>query len=72
LERRLGDIEGVSDVHDVHAWSLTNEKPVVTLHTVLDETADYNSTLQKINAVLKDKFGIEHATVQLERKQRTH
>ena len=68
----LGDIEGVSDVHDVHAWSLTNEKPVVTLHTVLDEAADYNLTLQKINAVLKDKFGIEHATVQLERKQRTH
>lgn len=68
----LGDIEGVSDVHDVHAWSLTNERPVVTLHTVLDETADYNSTLQKINNVLKEKFGIEHATIQLERKQRTH
>ncbi|MBK7361479.1 MAG: cation transporter [Micavibrio sp.] len=68
----LGDIEGVSDVHDVHAWSLTNERPVVTLHTVLDETADYNSTLQKINNVLKEKFGIEHATIQLERKKRTH
>ena len=68
----LGDIEGVSDVHDVHACSLTNERPVVTLHTVLDETADYNSTLQKINDVLKGKFGIEHATIQLERKQRTH
>ncbi|MGB4107396.1 MAG: cation diffusion facilitator family transporter [Alphaproteobacteria bacterium] len=68
----LGDIEGVFDVHDVHAWSLTNERPVVTLHTVLDETADYNSTLQKINNVLKEKFGIEHATIQLERKQRTH
>ncbi len=68
----LGDIDGVSDVHDVHAWSLTNERPIVTLHTVLDETADYNSTLQKINSVLKEKFGIEHATIQMERKQRTH
>jgi cobalt-zinc-cadmium efflux system protein len=68
----LGDIEGVTDVHNVQAWSLTNERPVVTLHAVLDEAADYNATLQKINSVLKEKFGIEHATIQIERKERSH
>ncbi|MCE7887024.1 MAG: cation transporter [Alphaproteobacteria bacterium PRO2] len=68
----LGDIEGVTDVHDVHAWSLTNERPVVTLHAVLDEAADYNTALNKINAVLKENFGIEHATIQIERKERSH
>jgi len=62
----LGGIEGVLDIHHVHAWSLTNEQPIVTLHAVLEKTANHEKILQRINDVLKEHFNIYHATVQLE------
>lgn len=61
-------VEGVADVHHVHAWSLTSERPLVTLHAVLVESADHTTTLCDIQGVLLDRFGIEHATVQIERR----
>ena len=63
----LSEVSGVVDIHHVHAWSLTNERPIVTLHAVLDQTADHNVTLDKLHGVLKERFGIEHATIQIER-----
>lgn len=62
----LSGISGVTDIHDVHAWSLTNERPMVTLHAVLEDGANNNIVLAQINAVLKEKFGIDHATIQIE------
>ena len=62
----LGEIKGIKDIHHVHAWSLTNEKPVVTLHAVLEDAANQNDMLTKMNDILKSRFGIEHATIQIE------
>lgn len=62
----LGEIAGIKDIHHVHAWSLTNEKPVVTLHAVLEDTANQNEMLSKMNDILKSRFGFEHATIQIE------
>ena len=63
----LSEVPGVVDIHHVHAWSLTNERPVVTLHVVLDDTADHNTTLDKLHKILKERFAIDHATIQIER-----
>ncbi len=62
----VGDLPGVTDVHDVHAWSLTDQRKVLTLHAVLTPGLDQTEMMRKIHAVLKDRFGIEHATIQLE------
>lgn len=61
-------VDGVTDVHHVHAWSLTSERPLVTLHAVLAQSADHTTALCDIQGVLLDRFGIEHATVQIERE----
>lgn len=66
----LGDVDGVIDVHHVHAWSLNSERSIVTLHVVLEDAADHNTALAAINGVLISKFGIEHATIQTERGAR--
>ncbi|WP_328702991.1 cation diffusion facilitator family transporter [Arenibaculum pallidiluteum] len=65
-------VPGVVDVHHVHAWSLTTERPVVTLHAVIDEDADQNGAVAAINGVLQTRFGIDHATVQVERGACAH
>ncbi|MGH6945054.1 MAG: cation diffusion facilitator family transporter, partial [Geminicoccaceae bacterium] len=56
----------VLDVHHVHAWLLTTERPLMTLHANVREGADYHAVLLAIRRFLEDRFGIGHATVQIE------
>lgn len=71
----LGEIESdlakavpdVEDIHHVHAWSITQERPMVTLHARICATADSDRTLLALKARLADRFGINHATVEIER-----
>ena len=60
-------VPGVLDVHHIHAWALTGDRPLLTLHAAVDETADSPATVNRIKAVLSARFGIDHATVQLDR-----
>ncbi len=60
------NVPGVADVHHVHAWSLTEKKPLVTLHARLEEPHGSQATLTAIKARLRERFGIGHATVEME------
>jgi cobalt-zinc-cadmium efflux system protein len=60
------NVPGVADVHHVHAWSLTQKKPLVTLHARVAEPHSPDTTLTAIKARLRDRFGIGHATVEVE------
>ncbi|HTK97059.1 MAG TPA: cation diffusion facilitator family transporter [Pseudomonadales bacterium] len=66
VEKELKDLPGVCDIHHLHAWSLTGEAPIVTLHAQLFEHADRQQTLAVILENLGTRFGVEHATVQIE------
>ncbi len=60
-------VEDVTDVHHIHAWVLTPEQPpLLTLHVDVSEGSDPRRLLPLIKHHLKERFGIEHATVQLE------
>jgi cobalt-zinc-cadmium efflux system protein len=56
----------VIDVHHVHAWSISEERPMVTLHA--NVLADTNSSLavREIKRMLALHFRIRHATVEIE------
>ena len=56
----------VLDVHHVHAWSISEERPMVTLHA--NVAADTNSTdaVRDIKRMLAQHFRITHATVEIE------
>lgn len=66
VERELREMPSVRGVHHVHAWSLTGETAMVTLHAELAADADRRTVLLGINERLRQRFGIEHATVQFE------
>jgi cobalt-zinc-cadmium efflux system protein len=66
VEMHLTGISGVSSIHHVHAWSLTGESPMVTLHAEISEDADRQHVLTAILSRLREGLGIEHATVQME------
>ena len=62
----LGGIDGVCDVHDLHAWTLTSGMHVATAHLVLVEGADGTGVLRQGQLLLREQFQIEHATLQIE------
>ena len=63
----LTQIAGVLEIHHVHVWALTGEKPMLTLHARLAEDTDEQSAISRVKAELREKFGIDHSTVQFER-----
>jgi cobalt-zinc-cadmium efflux system protein len=64
LER---SVEGVADIHHVHAWSITEERPMVTLHACIRDGWDSEAAVVAIKTRLAEHFGIAHATVETER-----
>lgn len=63
----LNSVRGLRDVHRVHVWSLTSNKPVLTLHADLIEGTDQQTAMDHIESVLRDRFGIDRSTIQVER-----
>ena len=59
-------VPGVLEVHHVHAWSLTAEKPLLTLHASVDEHTDISGTISHMKEILKRRFGVDHSTIQVE------
>jgi len=68
VEYELTKINGVEDVHDLHIWSLSDEKNALTVHLTLKDTHLYRQqeVLGKADALIREKFGINHLTIQVE------
>ena len=66
LRRTLVDLDGVCEVHEFHVWSLGGGTPLLTAHLVLDHTRDTTEVLRDAIAVLRERYGIHHATLQVE------
>ncbi len=64
LRFALGALDGVTEVHDLHVWTLSPGKDMCTAHLTSD--CDSARVLQDARAVLSDR-GLDHATVQIER-----
>jgi len=60
-------VPGVVDIHHVHLWALTPERPLITLHARIADDADHDAALQSLQAILAERFGLGHATIQTER-----
>jgi cobalt-zinc-cadmium efflux system protein len=62
----LAAIEGVADVHDLHVWQLTSGMDVATAHLVTTAGATTHEVLDRARHTLQQRFGIAHATLQVE------
>ena len=67
IESYLRNIDGVADVHDLHIWGMSTTHVVLTAHLVIPEKKVEDNILFNICSELKRNFGIEHATLQVER-----
>jgi cobalt-zinc-cadmium efflux system protein len=63
----VANVKGVEEVHHVHVWSITQSRRMVTLHALICETEDSDRMVRNIKARLKERFGLDHATIEIER-----
>ena len=70
IDDELAAIPGVTDVHDLHLWTLTSGMNVATAHLVVDDESMSHGVLDAARDLLRDRHGIAHATLQVE--PRTH
>jgi cobalt-zinc-cadmium efflux system protein len=60
-------ISGVEDIHHVHAWSLTPERRLLTLHATVADGYDHDVVLRQLQLMLAEQYDLGHATIQVER-----
>jgi len=70
VRQHLLRAEGVEDIHDLHAWTITSGLPVVSAHVVLKPGAEPAAVLDELCRCLTGDFDVEHSTLQLETSDR--
>jgi len=56
----------VSQVHDLHLWELAPGVPILTAHVLVAPAADCHATRRELERMLRERFGIEHTTLQVD------
>ena len=59
-------LDAVENVHHTHVWALTSGKNIVSMHVLVDSTAEQKDVLKKINNLLKEDFSVYFSTIQVE------
>ncbi len=62
----MSEVPGVSEIHDLHVWTITSGMESLSAHAVLLPGQEHQAALESLRVVLHDRFGIEHVTIQID------
>lgn len=66
IRAQIAQVEGVEDVHEMHLWAVSTDHYSLTAHVFITPNIQPFCVILAINETLKSKYGIEHATIQIE------
>lgn len=66
IRQYLVERSGVTDVHDLHVWTITTGKNALLAHVSVSQEAFHHETAQTLEKQLRESFDLCHITVQLE------
>jgi cobalt-zinc-cadmium efflux system protein len=67
VERSIIELKGVKEVHDLHVWCITPTKMcLMSGHVVVKKGTNRKKLISTLINMLKEEFGIDHTTIQLE------
>ena len=68
MVRAMKGFEGVEDIHHVHVWRPDEERLALEAHVAISERdlAKADGLKRRIKSLLQERFGIEHATLEVE------
>lgn len=66
LDSKLREIPGVTAVHDLHVWTITSGIDAMSCHLVVADMVQSRTILTSANALMRESFGLNHTTIQIE------
>jgi cobalt-zinc-cadmium efflux system protein len=66
LGRRLAQMPGVVEVHDLHVWTITSGFPALSAHVLVERDDDCHARRRELEELLLNEYGIEHTTLQVD------
>jgi cobalt-zinc-cadmium efflux system protein len=63
---------GVVDVHDLHVWAMSTSEIALSVHLVMPDGSRGDGFLDALGVGLKERFGIDHPTIQIETGNQNH
>ena len=66
IDADLHRLHSVVDVHDLHVWEVTSGFPALSAHVLVERGADCHERRLAITALLAERYGIEHTTLQVD------
>ncbi len=63
----IRSVPGVAEVEDTHVWNICSHICSLSAHVILppEKMPEQKTILENINAVLRERFGVAHATIQM-------
>jgi cobalt-zinc-cadmium efflux system protein len=72
VETFLASLPGVREIHDLHIWGISTHETALTVHLVRPDTRPDDALLVNTSTELHRRFGIAHATFQVEAGDEAH
>jgi cobalt-zinc-cadmium efflux system protein len=66
VEDAILETDGVSNVHDLHVWTITSGREALSAHVIHAYSISQSSLLKELRTKLHDRFGVDHLTIQME------
>ncbi|MDE3075303.1 MAG: cation transporter [Chloroflexota bacterium] len=68
MVRQILRVQGIRDVHDLHVWSISSEMTALSCHVLMEDrrTSEIAYTLACVKDMLRERFGVDHATIEVE------
>jgi len=66
VEEAIMETKGVSDVHDLHVWTITSGREALSAHVIHAYAISQPDLLKELRTKLLDRFGVDHLTIQME------
>lgn len=66
IDEYLRQLDGVSDIHDLHIWGLSTTENALTVHLVMPNGHPGDDFMDNVTAALKHQYAVHHSTLQIE------
>jgi cobalt-zinc-cadmium efflux system protein len=66
IGRRMIEVPGVREVHDLHVWTITSGFPALAAHVLVGRDEDCHARRHELERVLREEFELEHTTLQVD------
>ena len=68
IGRAMAEMPDVVEVHDLHVWTITSGFPALSAHIIVEAEADCHARRWEIERMLRDRFDLDHTTLQVDHR----